>query len=301
MIPLPNRFRQTILSIHKEKGEEWLNNFNHLIDECEKRWQIKVMAPFALSYNFVAPALRRDGTEVVVKLTPPSEEFHTEVSALQLYNGHGIVKIVDVDPQKGILILERLLPGNTLADLENDEEATYIASKVMKKLWIPGSACSQIPTSEQREKSLLKIYEENPIGFGPVTKEILQEATEVFMELNRTIIQPYFLHGDLHHYNILMSGSNSWTAIDPKGLVGDREYDVIQFLLNKLPNDHMSKVIENRIDIFTKELGLDKERICLWGFAHAVLSTCWSVQDHSHYSEAFYQAIHVFRKQSPSL
>ena len=68
MRQLPNKFVQTIKSVHKENGEQWLNCFNKLIEECEERWDIQFMPPFPLSYNFVAPAVRKAQKEVVVKL-----------------------------------------------------------------------------------------------------------------------------------------------------------------------------------------------------------------------------------------
>ena len=40
--------------------------------------------------------------------------------------------MLDVDLEKGILILERLHPGNTLATLDNDVEKTYIAANIAK-------------------------------------------------------------------------------------------------------------------------------------------------------------------------
>jgi streptomycin 6-kinase len=106
----------------------------------------------------------------------------------------------------------------------------------------------------------------------------------------------YLLHGDLHHYNILTAAREPWLAIDPKGLIGDREYDVIQYLLNKLPNGDSTHVIEKRIDIFVKELNLDKKRMLSWGFAHSVLATCWTVQEDGRYNEPFFDAIHIFKR-----
>ena len=180
MFQLPSKFVHTIREVHKEKGEKWLIDFQELIHECEERWQLKIMPPFDLSYNFVAPAIRNDGSEVVIKLTVPGEEFLSEVEALILFNGHGVARILDVDRIKGILLLERLKPGTTLASLENHEEAAYIASKIMKKLWSQAPKSVHIPHFRERGISLDKIYKDNPEGLGPITKEMLQEATENF-------------------------------------------------------------------------------------------------------------------------
>jgi streptomycin 6-kinase len=295
MIRLPKVFIKNIIKVHKEKGEKWLRDFQSLIHECEQRWQLRILDPFELSYNFVAPAIRKDGTQMVIKLAVPGEEFLTEVKALQLFKGNGMVQMLDVDKEKGILILERIRPGTNLASLENDEEATTFASQVMKKLWIPAPKYSNLPTMVHREKQLIQILMKHPQGIGPITGEWLQEAVETFHSLNELGNQPFLLHGDLHHYNILQDRHKSWIAIDPKGLIGDREYDVIQFLLNKLPSEHLTTVIERRIDILVQELNLDKKRILLWGFAHTVLATCWSIEDHGDYNETFFQAIHVFK------
>ncbi|MDQ0887068.1 streptomycin 6-kinase [Paenibacillus sp. V4I9] len=296
MSSLPKQFVQTLRDVHKGKAEEWLRNFDRLIYDCEKRWQMKMMSPFDLSFNFVAPAIRKDGTEVVIKLVIPGDEFVSEVDALTLFNGNGIVKIIDVDIAKGILILERLIPGQTLASLESEDEAAHIASQVMKKLWIPApSNSSSIPTTMHMEEKLINIYKRNIEGHGPITKDILHEAVDTYRSMNAMPDKPFLLHGDLHHYNILMAAREPWLAIDPKGLIGDREYDVIQYLLNKLPNGDSTHVIEKRIDIFVKELNLDKKRMLSWGFAHSVLATCWTVQEDGRYNAPFFDAIHVFK------
>lgn len=297
MSSLPEQFVQTLRDVHKGKAEIWLRDFDRLIYDCEKRWQMKMLPPFDLSFNFVAPAIREDGTEVVIKLVVPGDEFVSEVDALTLFNGNGIVKIIEVDTAKGILILERLLPGKTLASLENEEEAASIASQIMKKLWIPvPSNSSSIPTTMHMEEKLIHIFKKNREGLGPITKDLLQEAVDTYRLMNAMPDKPYLLHGDLHHYNILTAAREPWLAIDPKGLIGDREYDVIQYLLNKLPNGDSTHVIEKRIDIFVKELNLDKKRMISWGFAHSVLATCWTVQEDGRYCEPFFDAIHIFKR-----
>ncbi|MDP4169060.1 MAG: aminoglycoside phosphotransferase family protein [Bacillota bacterium] len=295
MIRLPEGFVSTIKNGHKDKGENWLLDLDRLISECESRWEMKIGDPFDLSFNFVAPAIRSDGTDVVVKLVVPGEEFHFEVEALRFFNGKGIAQLIDVDLDKGILILERLRPGSTLASLENDEEATYIASQVMKKLWIPAPHTSMVPTTVQMEKKLLEIHSEHKDGIGPISSEILKEAVETYGVVNGMMSNPYFLHGDLHHYNILKTGSQSWLAIDPKGLIGVREYDIIQYLLNKLPHENIVSVIEKRIEIFVEQLGLDKNMILSCGFAHSVLATTWTVQEDGCFDEKFFAGMNAFR------
>ncbi|RSK50713.1 hypothetical protein EJA13_14445 [Bacillus canaveralius] len=69
---------------------------------------------------------------------------------------------------------------------------------------------------------------------------------------------------------------------------------MVLILLNCLPAENRPEVIERRIDIFTEELGLDKEKMLLWGYAHTVLSTSWSVEDNGKYDKTSFDCIAIF-------
>ena len=67
---------QTIIGVHGEVGADCLSRLADAIVERERLWSIKVMSPFSpLSYNYVAPAVRADGTEVILKLGVPHYEI----------------------------------------------------------------------------------------------------------------------------------------------------------------------------------------------------------------------------------
>ncbi|MFG6494643.1 aminoglycoside phosphotransferase family protein [Fictibacillus sp. UD] len=290
---LPETFIKTITGIHGDKASEWLENFEQLIANCEKRYHLHIQEPFNLSYNFVAPAVRKDGKEVVVKIVLSIHQFETELKALQLMASKSAVKVLEYEAEHGIMILERLYPGHTLAEVDDDEEAAQIAANVMKELIVLAPLHSNLPTVVDRENSLKRIYRNHINGYGPIPKETIEEALHIFGRLNDSIKKQYLLHGDLHHYNILKNGE-SWVAIDPKGLIGDREYEVVQYLLNKLPENNVEEITEKRIDIFVEKLNLDKERVLLRAYSHAVLATCWTVED-GNYSENFFRTIQMFK------
>lgn len=85
------------------------------------------------------------------------------------------------------------------------------------------------------------------------------------------------LHGDMHHYNVLRDHRGGWLAIDPKGLAGDRHFDVCQFFRN--PRDRASpRTNRRRLDIFCAELGLDRQRTRDWCLVHAVLDAYWDFE-----------------------
>ena len=72
-------FVQSVLLYFGSEGEKWLNNLPKLISFCEEKWSLTFREPYLLSVNYVAPAIREDGTEVVVKICLLGEGFANEL------------------------------------------------------------------------------------------------------------------------------------------------------------------------------------------------------------------------------
>jgi streptomycin 6-kinase len=294
---LPKKFVNNIVFHYKEKGKAWLEQLDELISYCEDRWCLKTENHYDLSYNYVAPAITNDGKEVVVKLSFPNIEVEHEQEALKVFNGDGIARLIDCDLARGITIIEKVSPGYMLSTVKDDVEATKIAANVIKHIWRDAPRDSSIPTLKDRENGMKHILAKHPNGHGPISKDILQRAVHMYEHMNATTKKAYLLHGDFHHYNVL-KGENGWIAIDPKGLIGEKECDLIQYLLNCLPKENAAEVIEQRINIFVDELKLDKSRLIKWGYCHTVLATCWGIDDDGNYDEngTFLNYIDVFDK-----
>ncbi|MYL63243.1 hydrogenase expression protein HypB [Bacillus hwajinpoensis] len=289
------QFVQSVCFYFKEEGKVWLQKLPQIIRYCEQKWSLKMEDPYHLSINYVAPAKLESGKEVVVKLSIPGADFLDELESLRLFNHQGMVKVNAFDKEKGIIILEKLSPGHTLATVENDELACHEAGLVMKKLSISAPSHTRLQTTAVREKLLRDTVMQNVDGYGPLSSHVLRTSLSLITKLNQSIAQYKLLHGDFHHYNVLASEDTDWVAIDPKGLLGETEYDLIQFLLNKLPEKDVYEVTQKRVDIFTKDLNLDKERLLLWGYCHTVLATSWTVEG-DNYDKRFYQMIEIFEK-----
>ncbi|UFT97891.1 aminoglycoside phosphotransferase family protein [Radiobacillus kanasensis] len=290
MVTLPENFIKAIKSIHKEKGQAWIANLDEIIRECEEAWDITILEPFRLSYNFVALAKRnQNGEEVVIKLEIPTKEFHFERLAVRDFQGRGMVKLLQVDPEKGYMLLERISPGNSLDRLNDEARANEIAAELLQKLWLPLSSDTQteFPTVEDRGNQLIHMYEKHPQGLGPISSEVLYQAMLTCKLLLKDQGEPYLLHGDFHHYNVLQREDGEWVVIDPKGLVGDREYDVIQYMLNEVSETNVRELTEKRVQNFVEKLGLDKRKMLGWGFCHSVLATCWNIEDNMEYENTF--------------
>ncbi len=287
MQPISDKFMQTIIGVHGEVGADWLSRLADAIVEWERLWSIKVMSPFSpLSYNYVAPAVRADGTEVVLKLGVPHYELKMEMEALRVFNGKGIVKLLEADFDLGAMVLERLRPGSPLSSLTEDEQAATIAAQVMRQLWRLPPPEHSFPRVSEWAAGLEKLRDRFDGSTGPLPASLVDKAETLFSELIGSMGESVLLHGDLHQYNILSAAREPWLAIDPKGVIGEPEYEVGAFLRNGLlTKPQPERVLARRVDQFTDELGFERERILGWGLAQAVLSAWWSIEDGDHFSD----------------
>lgn len=287
---LTDPLKRTIVGVHRERGEAWIAGFGELLRHCEERWGVRWMKPYPPSYHFVAPVVLRDGTEAALKLGVPGKELLSEVETLRLYAGEGAVRLLDAEPERGILLLERLQPGRTLHSVSDDEEAVAIAAGVMRKIARPAPSSGAFPSTADWARGLDKLRAHFHGGTGPIPERLVERAEKLYASLHATMRHPLLLHGDLHHGNMLSAEREPWLAIDPKGVVGEAEFGVVQFLLNHLPASPVGETIARRIAQFAKTLGLDPSRIVSWTFCHTTLSAWWHIEDSS---EGFEEALQM--------
>jgi hypothetical protein len=97
MFPIPENFVQRTIQMNGEAGRAWIEALSAMLETYAQRWSLTLQPPFELSYNYVAPALRADGTEAVLKLGFPHRELLSEMHALQHFAGRGIVRMLEAD------------------------------------------------------------------------------------------------------------------------------------------------------------------------------------------------------------
>ena len=265
-------------------GEAWLAQLPALLDETAERWDLTLHQPgWMLSFNVVLPATLTDGTPVVLKLGVPNRELTSEAGALAHYAGRGAVGLIHAEPERGILLLARVLPGTPLVDLADDDQRTRIAAQVMQKLWRPAPADHPFPTIHDWAKGIDRLRQTFDGGTGPFPTRLVERAEAHFQDLLSDKAPPVVLHGDLHHWNILAGAGERWLAIDPKGVVGEPAYEVGALLRNPFPNPaalpDLPKIQSRRIAILAEMLGMDAQRLRSWAFAQAILSAWWSYED----------------------
>lgn len=281
---MPPALARHILSGLGEHGARWLRELPALLADFSERWGLTLGPPFELSFNYVAPARLRDGSDAVLKIGPWEEELGREIEALRLYDGAGICRLLAADLPRRAMLLERLRPGTMLLDVaaRDDDAATRIGAGVMCRLWRPVEALPD-PTRFRRLAEWFWAFERHRAeygGPGPFPSAVLDRAEAIARDLLASAPRTVLLHGDFHHYNVLAAERAPWLAIDPKGMLGDPGYEVGPFLLNPRGPLKSGALLRRRLDILAEELQYDWERLRQWGVAHAVLSACWSAENH---------------------
>lgn len=264
-----------------DKGKKWLKKIPNLIKEYEKKWSIKVSLPFELSYNYVAPAVREDGSPVVLKIGfPKDREFKSEIEALEAYGGRGAVRLIETDRPSSVILIEKLTPGTPLSNLKDDDEATRIISSLIRTLVRPLPEKNKFIPITEWIKAIPEYLEKYKTSDSPLPIELIKKANKTFEELIASSAQAVLIHGDLHHDNILKSEEYGWIAIDPKGIAAEREYETAAMIRNPYNRmqdlSNLPEILKRRIQILSAELNFDPERIRRWGFAQSVLSGVWN-------------------------
>lgn len=284
MFIIPEYFAEFMIKLEGDEGRAWLEHLPAILATCEERWGVSIGAPVGnLSFNYVAPAVRADGTDVMLKVGL-TDEFPSQPEALRHFAGHGMVQLLAYDAQDAAMLMERLKPGTSLRAVEDDEEAISAAARVMRQIWQPLPAEHYpFPTVAGWGKGFARLRKLYNGGTGPFPPALFDRAEQLYAELCATMSEPVLLHGDLHQDNILAAEREPWLAVDPKGVIGEPAFETGSLLRNFWPDilsvANPKALMARRIDQLAAELGFERRRIYDWAFAQAVLSALWSVED----------------------
>lgn len=253
----------------------WLERLPNAVSELQRRWTLTLRAPFGnASCAWVAPAVRADGTLVVLKLGMPHMEGAHELDGLRFWNGDPTVRLLEADADLNAMLLERCEPGTALRALSEADQDLVIA-QLLRRLWRSPPAPHPFRplsamTAHWRERALVDAERWSDAG-------LVRQGIQLLDELPRSATRNVLLATDLHAGNVLRAQRAPWLVIDPKPFVGDPAYDATQHLLNcetRLRSDP-----DGTIRRFSDLLEVDHERVHLWTFARASAEWCDAYKD----------------------
>jgi streptomycin 6-kinase len=281
---IPPELARNVEEAWADAGIAWLASLPALIEEVARDWELSLGPAYPLSFHWVAPVTRADGTPAVLKLGVPSSGHHADqAEALRVFDGHGSVRLLAADLRRGALLLERAEPGEPVAALvpRHDEQATAALIAAGKRLHRPPPADCRLPLLTDESASFAGYLRRFPGEDGPLPRHLVERAGALFDELCASNPADMLLHADLHHDNLLRAQREPWLAIDPHGAVGDPGYDCGAMLYNPDPlrrEDELLALVPARIEQLADGYGAPVERIVAWGFVMGMLSEVWTTE-----------------------
>jgi streptomycin 6-kinase len=248
------------------------------LEERISAWQVVVERIEETPTSLLAFGGREQRPVILKLIKSLGDEWHSG-EVLDAFEGAGVVRVFEHLP--GALLLERLCPGTRLVDLVlrgDDDDATSVLAAIIGKM-SPRRTIANAPTVEDWGKGFDRYAAGNQTQ---IPRPLLLEAQRLHEELCASQSQSRLLHGDLHHDNVLFDADRGWLAIDPKGVIGELEYEVGAALRNPTERPELftdPETIEKRVQGFARTLTLNPGRILAWAFVQAVLSAVWLVED----------------------
>ena len=256
-----------------DAGQQWLSSLARRVDDCVARWDLRIGAPFPSAFtSLTIPARLRDGTDAVLKIPFPDRESEHEALALSHWNGDGAVRLLEDEPALGAFLIERCVPGTPLSGVGQDL-ALDVLSSLLPRLWKPAQAPPFRTLTDEASWWASQLRETWERAGKPFGERLVDAALDALNSLPGSQGEPVLLHQDLHGDNVLQAQREPWLAIDPKPLVGEREFGLAPIVRSFEFGIGRSEV-RHRLDRLTSELGLDRQRARLWCLAQTV---AWSI------------------------
>lgn len=280
--------------LYDTTAEEKIRRIENGIKKSIQEYELEDIKEFPnLHYNYLFKAYSRKYSKyVVVKIILDASSNNEEIEMLRIYNGNHCVKMLDDSREDGILVLE-YIEGENLSIEKNKEKQVQVLVDLVDNLVVEKK--DEEDTLIPEYKAILKdaIIKNSKIKRERTKYKEQIERLESFKndiiyvlnELESQNKQKYYLHGDLHTYNIIKS-KNGYLIIDPHGVIGIKAQEYMQYVLNEIWNNkelytnHQIKeeleIVLDRLQKYSRE---DRETIEKALIVHSYLTALWFIED----------------------
>lgn len=278
-------FENIIVSTFGNIGKKWLNSLPDIISNLKNEWSLSNIIPVGnMTYHYVAKAIQHESIPVVIKIGCDTKLIQNEAALLQHFNGDGAIDLIDCNEKYSALLLEQAIPGYSLKSLypeKLDLVIKFYANVVQKIQEHPLPKIKVFPHISDWLKAL------DNASSSTIDTTLLSSAISIKNSLLSTIKEQKLLHGDLHLDNILKN-KQEWVFIDPKGVVGELEFEVAAFdIFDSSELETATRdVFMDRIRKLAEATDLSFDRLKDWFFVRLILSAVWSVEDNIYPSKA---------------
>jgi streptomycin 6-kinase len=261
----------------------WLAELPRLIRDVAAEWSLTVDGPLQYGQTAVAVPVRTGrGEAAMAKFGWPHPEAEHEHLALRAWAGQGAVRLLQADPRRSVLLLERATPDRDLTSLPVIEACEVVAGlyarlhrPAIPQLDLLSTAATRWADGLSRlrtDRAVPRRYVEQAAGLA---RDFASDPGT----------DGRLLHTDLHYFNVLAAEREPWLVIDPKPMSGDPAYEVAPMLWNRwdeaVATGNIRAALLDRLYALVDGAGLDEDRVRAWVVVREMVNIMWSMTEES--------------------
>ncbi|MGW8764156.1 aminoglycoside phosphotransferase family protein [Streptomyces sp. NPDC055815] len=274
MIHVPEELVASQVKYNGEAGREFVAGLPERAEEFLGRWGLRVTGPSMHGVaSLVLPVERvADGAPAALKMQLLDDESEGEPVGLRVWDGGGVVRLLDHDAATGTMLLERLDEARPLSSVEDTREALGIVAGLLARL-VAVPAPEGLRTLGDIAAGMLADVPGAVARLGADDAAVLRDCAAAVRDVAG---EPgdRLLHWDLHFGNVLAAEREPWLAIDPKPLAGDPGFDLLPALMDRFDPDEALW----RFDLLAEVVG-DRRRATAWTLGRVLQNGLWDVED----------------------
>lgn len=274
MMIVPETFARDTITREGDAGRQWIDRLPRIVADLCQQWQLAIDGVSMHGYLGVVVPVRRGGEACVLKVSWLDESNADEALALTTWHGEGAVRLLAVEPAQGALLLERLDQRRSLHALPVDE-ALVVAGGLLRRLAIPASVRLR-PLSTLAVEIAHSLPERWTRYGQPMSHALLNQACDLALRHGATTAN-LLVNYDLHYDNILAGQREPWLAIDPKVVLGDPEFGIMQLFMNRLEEIEATGGLDRHFPRLVAAAELDETVARNWTLVRCVDYWLWGL------------------------
>lgn len=243
-----------------------------IVADLTARWSLRQGFLYESGATSVVLAVETSGGEpAVLKVSPDAPFLTRQVGMLRHLAPTGRAPaVLEEDANVGAVLLERVEPGDTVDSARSTPPTPETWSTLLWDLHGTTSSGVDDVLADRCEDMFERISarQSRPAVRPHVPDALWQQVVADCRELLRDDREDAVIHGDLHLGNVLRGGDRGLVVIDPKLCVGDRCFDMVDFVV--ADGDHEQMV--DRARQLAALVDLDPGRLLAWSRVNAVVT-----------------------------
>jgi streptomycin 6-kinase len=262
----------TAASLHTDLGvaaHTWIDNYPELLAEVHTRYEFTAYLALGGSRGVCLLGTDSQGRPVAVKLSPYRSGLIREAEALLCWADSGVVPTVhEIDPELGMLVLERILPGTPLGFPDTPGPSASPAAVQHTLSALRTTTPPDLSHFKAEDEAVLThrwdlmqhrlVHDPAWVGFGPLVEWSYTTALKLHHEA--IAAGPVLIHGDFQPKNLLSGPYGLVIAIDPLAGLGDPCFDAALWAVTDLS----AAPIEHTLTQLTEQGELSLQRCIDW-------------------------------------